>query len=269
MEVKNITKKICGFIPATGGEYACRQISPKRKPENRNSSGIVDYYWFYCNITAFVNTCLIAVHDTKQIVNKVSISLNKKGKLIGKQKILQNENPGGPMRKIAMPLTALLLFIFLPSLCNAQNYAIKMNEIYSRGTDDAPDWIELYNTADSAVDISNYKIYDSGGKNGTKDKKGFDSGTIIPSYGFYVVTTDGSEAADFGLSNNGEEVWLEDENGNVIEDITFPTLASGESYGRMPDGGDWTVLTSQTKGSTNSTVVSVEKETALPAGFVR
>jgi hypothetical protein len=34
---------------------------------------------------------------------------------------------------------------------------IKLNEIYSRGIPDAPDWIELYNTSTFAADISGYK----------------------------------------------------------------------------------------------------------------
>ncbi|PKP27790.1 MAG: hypothetical protein CVU06_01060, partial [Bacteroidetes bacterium HGW-Bacteroidetes-22] len=40
--------------------------------------------------------------------------------------------------------------------------AVLINEVYSRGVPDAPDWAEIYNNSDSQVDISGYKIYDSG-----------------------------------------------------------------------------------------------------------
>lgn len=79
-----------------------------------------------------------------------------------------------------------------------------MNEIFSRGTVSEPDWIELSNGSDAEINISSYKIYDSGAKGGTKGKKRFLAGAVIPAKGFYVIVTDGSEANDFGLSNNGE-----------------------------------------------------------------
>jgi len=87
-----------------------------------------------------------------------------------------------------------------------------MNEIYSRGggavyTD--PDWLELYNSSAAEVDITGYKIYDSGGNGGTKPKMTFASGTKIPAKGFLAVVTDIPTTTDpsgIGLSSGGEEV---------------------------------------------------------------
>jgi hypothetical protein len=163
----------------------------------------------------------------------------------------------GKMKNI---FTVLIMFFLLTIFSKdfAQTSSIKMNEIYSRGTDSNPDWIELYNDSSDSVDISYYKIYDNGGESGTKPKKEFSSGTIIEPYGFYVVTTDGSDSSDFGLSNSGEEVWLEDSTGNIIDTVIFPALKSGESYGRIPDGSDtWETLTTQTKGYSNTTSTAV------------
>lgn len=135
---------------------------------------------------------------------------------------------------------------------------IVMNEIYSRGTATEPDWIELYNDSNSQIDLSGFKIYDSGANGGTKDKKGFPSGAYIPVKGFYVILTDGSEASDFGLSNSGEEVWLEDGTGAVIDNVIFPALVLGETYARIPDGSSaWKIVTDYTKGSSNGTGTSV------------
>jgi hypothetical protein len=168
--------------------------------------------------------------------------------------------------KNTLTISAVILLLMMFGESFAQSSAILMNEIYSRGTTTDPDWIELYNSSSASVDISNYKIYDNGGQSGTKSKKGFTTGTVIPAKGFYVIVTDGSDSTDFGLSNSGEEVWLEDSTGTVIQDITFPALKSGESYCRVPDGGDtWEILTTQTKGSANSTTTAVvnAKTTAL------
>lgn len=130
---------------------------------------------------------------------------------------------------------------------------IKMNEIFSKGIETDPDWIEIYNASTVDVDLSGYKIYDSGGQSGTKPKKEFPSGTVIPAGGFYVFVTDDTVESGFGLSSNGEEVWLEDASGTVIDDITFPAMVDGQSYGRQPDGTDTLfIFTEITRGTSNN-----------------
>ena len=170
------------------------------------------------------------------------------------------------MRKF-IQLTFVLICLFgLTGSAFAQS-PVMMNEIYSRGTTTDPDWIELYNGSSNPVDIGSYKIYDDGGQTGKKAKKGFPAGTSIPAKGFYVVVTDGSNSDDFGLSNNGEEVWLEDGSGTVIDDCVFPALTASQSYGRIPDGGGWQVLTNITKGTTNGSKVNVNEVSSLPKEY--
>jgi hypothetical protein len=133
--------------------------------------------------------------------------------------------------------------------------SVVMNEIFSRGTPGDYDWIELYNTSGSAVDISGYQIYDNGGFNGTKPKKQLPSGTVIPGYSFYVVSTeDGtSDPSNFGLSASGEKVWFENSSGQLVDTITFAAMTEIQSYGRLPDGSpNWQLLNYRTKGEPNS-----------------
>jgi hypothetical protein len=131
--------------------------------------------------------------------------------------------------------------------------SIVMNEIYSRGNVDEPDWIEIYNNSDSQADISGYKIYDTGGQTGGKPKKAIPAGTVIPARGFYVIVVDDGSESGFGLSSAGEEVWFENASGNVIDNIVFPALEPSQSFGRMPDGtGGWAILNKITKGSANN-----------------
>ena len=130
--------------------------------------------------------------------------------------------------------------------------SIVMNEIYSRGTVEAPDWIEIYNNSDSPADISGYKVYDAGGQSGGKPKKEVPAGTIIPARGFYVIVTDDGSESGFGMSSGGEEVWLENNAGNIIDNVAFPAFEPSQSYGRIPDGsGPWAILDNITRGAAN------------------
>jgi len=138
--------------------------------------------------------------------------------------------------------------------------AIVINEIFSRGVALDPDWIELYNSSDNAVDISGYKIYDSGGQSGSKAKMTIPASTTIASKGYYVIVVDDAASANpsgsnFGLSSAGEEVWLESSAGYVIDDVIFPDMSASTtiSYGRKPDGSStWETLTTVTKNGPNS-----------------
>ena len=127
-----------------------------------------------------------------------------------------------------------------------------INEVYSRGVPTNLDWVELYNPTATPVDISKYRIYDSGGQSGVKEKNAFPTGTVIPGGGYYVIVTDGTEASDFGLSSAGEQIWLEDETGKVVDTVTFLAMDVTQTYGRLPDGGtNWQLLNTITRGSSN------------------
>jgi predicted extracellular nuclease len=155
---------------------------------------------------------------------------------------------------VTVPMTTIDSITF-SSGGPVSNYAW-MNEIYSRGTTEDPDWIEIFNDGDTDVDLTGYKIFDSGGQGGSKPKKEFPSGTIIPSKGFYVIVTDDEAESGFGLSSNGETVWLENATGTIIDSVAFPALEEGQSYGRYPDGtANWQILYTVTKGAANSNLV--------------
>jgi hypothetical protein len=137
---------------------------------------------------------------------------------------------------------------------------ILMNEIYSTGTVEDPDWIEIYNASDFEANIGGYKIYDSGGQTGPKPKKEIPAETVIPAKGWFVIVVDDGDESGFGLSSNGETVWLENAAGVVVDNVTFPALEETQSYGRFPDGDDnWQGLPTVTKGAANSDVPPSEK----------
>jgi hypothetical protein len=133
---------------------------------------------------------------------------------------------------------------------------VVMNEIFSRGVAGNLDWIEIYNSGGTAVNLSGYTIYDLGGQSAVKPKKPFPSGATVASHGFYVITVDTNSAGlldYFGLSSGGESVWLEDASGVVIDACTFPAMPlETTSYGRYPDGDTtWAIRSTITKGTAN------------------
>lgn len=137
---------------------------------------------------------------------------------------------------------------------------LKMNELFSKGVDPNFDWIEIFNASTVEVDLSTYKIYDSGGQSGAKPKKEFPAGTIVPAGGFYVIVVDDADASGFGLSSSGEQVWLENPEGTVIDEVIFPAMVDGQSYGRKPDGSDtFFIFTEITRGSSNNNAATLPK----------
>ena len=165
--------------------------------------------------------------------------------------------PDGGAWKMTSPITR-----------GTSNIPVKMNEVFSRGTETDPDWIELYNTLNDTLDISGYKIYDNGGQSGSKAKMAFPAGTSIMPNGFIVIVTDNkTDPANFGLSSGGEKVWLEDSAGVVIDSVQFGALQAAESYSRIPNGGVWQVVSTITRGASNIGNTSVPSGRQVVAGF--
>ena len=124
----------------------------------------------------------------------------------------------------------------------------------------ATDWVELYNTGDSAINFAtnNYYITDDS----TKPDKFVINGLSIPGKGFLVLFCDDSAKiitqvhTNFGLSKSGEFIGLFRKNlaGN-FDTLTwhpFGNQNTNISEGRYPDGGNsWTNFTVPTPGAPN------------------
>jgi len=139
---------------------------------------------------------------------------------------------------------------------------LHINEVFSDGTKDAtdPDWVEIYNESEIAVDLSGYAFYDDGIRTsgGTKPKRILKSGTVIQPKGFLVLSTEytsGEYTVEFGLSTSGDGAFLDNKEGVLVASLDFTTinLTGKKSYGRKPDGSNTLVVfTTATKGSSNN-----------------
>ena len=101
-----------------------------------------------------------------------------------------------------------------------------------------PDWVEIYNNTDAALDISGYGLSDD---LLSAAKWTFPDGSVIPARGYLVVfcsgdVTRGKMHAGFKLSAS-DEVILSTVSGTVVDSIALRSVTSGYSLGRSADDG--------------------------------
>ncbi len=145
------------------------------------------------------------------------------------------------MRCVAILLLAV---VFLSSFVYAGVY---INEVEANPEgSETNEWVELYNSGNVDIDLSEWKIIDVGG---IEDVIPF--GTIILTKGFWVFTED---ISSLSIDNSNEQITLKDKTGEII-DIT-PLLNDGgddnNTNQRIPDGVDNWEFKEQTKGKSNS-----------------
>ncbi len=107
------------------------------------------------------------------------------------------------------------------------------------------EWVELYNTTNTDLDISGHYIDDIA--NGGGSPKVIPSGTIIPAKGYYVM-----EFSSF-LNNGGDDVRFLDPSQNALDSTSYSSATAEYSWYRFPDGGAWSGIESDspTKGASN------------------
>ena len=130
-----------------------------------------------------------------------------------------------------------------PDQADDSDSKVMINEILSTGD---PDWAEFYNPTSEDIDISGFEVSD-----GPEAKYTLPSGSIIPANGYYVFLADKTEVG-FGLSSSGEEFYIWDTEGNLVDNIEFSALDDGVSYGRSSDGADTWQTMSPSQGAANS-----------------
>jgi hypothetical protein len=115
------------------------------------------------------------------------------------------------------------------------------------------DWIELYNTTNADIDLSNAALSD----NFSIPKKWiFPNGTTIKANDYLIIWADDADTgaglhAAFKLADNGERVILSDGQGTVLDSLTFPNQKQDFSYARCPNATGNFIVTEHTFSKSN------------------
>ena len=126
--------------------------------------------------------------------------------------------------------------------------------------DELVDWIELKNTTNQTVQLSQYALSDNEGR---PLKWRFPEDAVIPAGGYYIVYCTGKDRMDtarpdiphtnFRISAEQETLVLSDSRGRVVDRVMIDNLPEDCSYGRN-DAGSMQVFQTATPGLPNNTI---------------
>ena len=113
---------------------------------------------------------------------------------------------------------------------------IYANEYWKRN-----DWVELYNTTNSPIDVAGMYITDNLDKPQKYQIPADGASTTIPAHGFLIIWCDKLDPlsqlhASFKLAAEGGNVMLTAADGSWSDQFTYTQHKSDESVGRYPDG---------------------------------
>lgn len=157
---------------------------------------------------------------------------------------------------------------------NIQNRRVVINEVCNNNFSTIPlrwheddDWIELYNGTEEDIDLEGWTISDN-----EVDIRRYDFPQTILKAGDYLLlfangednVTDNGIFLNFKLSQ-GENVYLYDAAGRMVDSVTVPDMKTNASHARIPDGSDrWLEVYPTLQASNNSSIPVQQKEVSPP-----
>lgn len=160
----------------------------------------------------------------------------------------QEDNDKNPERRVKLNATTSYTAVF--EISDNKYNSVAINEINYKSSDehDSKDWVELYNTTASDIDISRWVLTDDS----MDDAFTMPVGTIIPAYGYIVVCesrdkimkkkcwpnlTNAIADFQFGLGKS-DQVRLFDDEGSLIDCVEYN--CKGE-WPEEPNGNGYTL----------------------------
>ncbi len=146
-------------------------------------------------------------------------------------------------------LMVLLAFLFVAHNSNAQ---LVINELQASNNTtiadnflEYDDWIEIYNTSASSINLAGYFLSDD-----INDLTKYQipatnaNATTIAANGYLLFWADNDEVqgvnhSNFKLSASGETVFLVNPDGvTIVDSLTYQPLSSNQTFKRLPDGSN-------------------------------
>ena len=170
-------------------------------------------------------------------------------------------------QKAMLKLLMTFCVFFCSSTLFAQLPKIVINEFLASNqtTNQDPDfsqfsdWLELYNTTASDIDISGYFLTDN---MDNPSKWQFPGNTLIPAQGYLLVWADGKDVdlhTNFKISKGGEELALSNTDTLGIDSIRFGSQEDDISYGRVSENlSEWAYFSPPSPGIENNSINTVD-----------
>lgn len=165
----------------------------------------------------------------------------------------------------SVPLSWLLLTGLATGCVSASKSPVRLNEVLPSNSKNCADevgerndWVELYNTSDSAVDLEGYSLTDD---TASPRKAVIPAGVSISERSALLFWADntpdqGKTHLAFKLGSKAEEVVLYDTEERQVDIYRWSDANpaySDVSFARVPDGtGDWVRCATPTCGEDNS-----------------
>jgi hypothetical protein len=126
-----------------------------------------------------------------------------------------------------------------PGVCI--NEIMAVNEKFHVVNGRTPDWIELYNSLESSMNLSGWSLVAI--ESDITNRWSFPAAATIGPHGHLLVYCERSAVAlpgltaNFQLSSEGQTLTLQNMLGADVDRISFPAIPADNSYARYPDGG--------------------------------
>ncbi|NCC72920.1 MAG: T9SS type A sorting domain-containing protein [Sphingobacteriia bacterium] len=167
------------------------------------------------------------------------------------------------MKKLYFVLAVLAVIVgnSTQSQVFINEYSVSNLSQFTDNYQEYEDWIELFNTSDSPVDLSGYFLSD---RPGNPMKWVIPEGTTIFANSFLRFWASGRDLVsgnhyhtNFKLNQtkeNPDHIIFSDSEGNILDETQLQTTQLGHSRGRVIDGSDtWVIFTNPTPLASNNT----------------
>lgn len=152
--------------------------------------------------------------------------------------------------KLLLPLLSLFLYIFFfTQIVHAADVVINEYLPNPEGSSETTEWIELYNTTEDDIDLTDWKIDDVA--NAGSSIYSLSPISTISAKGFFILER---SVSGIILNNDSDTIRLLNASNELIDEYTYSETEENIFYGRKIDGGtEWVKFSSSTKNSTNNT----------------
>jgi hypothetical protein len=130
--------------------------------------------------------------------------------------------------------------------CQVSPGQVVINELFPAPSSNGIEWVELYNTTASPINLGYCVIDDIAGASAAYQ---IPASTVIPAHGFWTL-----DRTSY-FNNTGDDVrFLKEDGITILDSFTYGSTPNDVSWYRSPDGGAWagSPTSSPTKGQSNT-----------------